>query len=153
MRPPSRFQILAREFCDNFEKGARYLTWRGTARSPSLLGEFLLLNIFLELKKRLGERAVRELFAEFAPKKPHAAAAIRQKMLLFKYFSNGKPPKRTFAREMAKQNADALKNGKPEFLWGSGATDTDTMLGYLKDALKARGAAVERRYTERRKGG
>jgi hypothetical protein len=128
-------EVLTREFCDNFAAALRK-EW-GTRLQPGQIEAWIVGNIYMEPCQRIPQQDVSKRFVEFRQLTPRERSENRRFELLQKYVFKGKPPKKTFAKEMALQNARMIKDGeKRSRLIGSGTTDPDLMYDYLKKTLR-----------------
>jgi hypothetical protein len=130
-KAPRDLETLTRQFCIRF--AAEMYDHDQQEQEWSIQLE-IVHRIFSELRKRRGgnvedERELRELFADYAPRKPRAESQRRREQLAWFWGRSGKPRKKTFAYNMARLNTE--KRG----LVGTGTTDGDNMYDYFKKTL------------------
>jgi hypothetical protein len=125
-------ETLTAKFCDDFTDE---LVRRAAQRYVPQLG-VIVGFLFRELCDRASEQVVRETFGEYGPKGPREESERRRRRLLVSYVVRGKPPKKTFAKAMARWNAQQIEDGTPAAVIGSGTPDPDLMYDYLKKTLR-----------------
>jgi hypothetical protein len=107
--------------------------------SPERMIDTMMWSVFMFARRRLGDEAARDLFAQVGPWSKRQIQERRKYWLVIAYGEAGKPNAKTgkfsmaaFARAVAKQN-----EGRPkERRLGSGTTNAENMLRDLKRALK-----------------
>jgi hypothetical protein len=135
----SLYDSLRKSLCEEMRATVR--RWTGDLGPDEEFGttpERLILNgLFVAFQVRHGEHTVRDLFAEFAPKKKRELSTDRRELIARLYGYEGKPPKLQYARRLARINAAMLRDGRPRReLYGSGTTNADNMHDYLKKTLR-----------------
>ena len=133
-KAPSPLEILTRNFVADF---AEMLEKERAGKQPAQdIARALIRCIFEDARQCFDEREVRKWFGQFGPQGSREQSQHRRAVLVTIYAREGKPPKKTFAREMAQLNARLIEAGKLDELVGSGTSDPDLMYDYLKKTLR-----------------
>jgi hypothetical protein len=103
-----------------------------TAGETTLPEDMLVCGLFNRFLRHHDEKAVRNIFAKYGPKKPRKDSADRERFLLRIYLSEALPPKVQFARQVVDYN----KTVPREKRLGPRSTSEINVLKYIDRMLE-----------------